>query len=237
LIGNGFRVGLAAGYSKSALNVEPRESLADSADYHLALYGGTRLGAIGLRAGAAYSRHDIQTNRIINFPGFSDVESAHYDANLTQIFGEAGYSVVFDILEIEPFARVVAVSLNTDGYSESSGPAALHASNDNNKDAFATLGVHVAKPILFSNNWMMITHATLGWQHAFGAALPRSIFSAGSSSQFSVAGAPMAIDALVVETGFEFAVAEDISLNVLYNGQFSRRSTDNGIRGQLALKF
>ena len=100
-----------------------------------------------------------------------------------------------------------------------------------------TLGAHAARSILFSNDWLMITRATLGWHHTFGDALPISMFSAGGSSQFSIAGVPIAIDALIVETGLEFAVAEHVNLNVLYNGQFSSRSTDSGILGQVALQF
>jgi outer membrane autotransporter protein len=237
LIDNRYRIGLAVGYSQSTLNVEQRKSLADSADYHIAVYGGTRLGAIGLRFGTAYSWHDIETRRTIVFPGFSDVEKAHYNANLVQIFGEGGYSAVFGQLEIEPFARMEAVNLNTDEYSESAGPAALHALNDDSKAAFLTLGAHAARPILFSNDWLIITHATLGWHHTFGDALPVSIFSAGGSSEFSIAGVPIAKDALIVETGLEFAVADDVNLNILYSGQFASRSTNNAIRGQMALQF
>lgn len=79
------------------------------------------MGRIGLRFGAAHTWHDIQTNRSIVFPGFSDVAKAAYGARTAQVFGEAGYALTFADLKFEPFARLAQVSLATDSFNGGGG--------------------------------------------------------------------------------------------------------------------
>ena len=58
-----WRMGLAGGYTQSSLDVNARLSSGSVDAYHLALYGGGQLGALGLRTGAAYSWDNIKTTR------------------------------------------------------------------------------------------------------------------------------------------------------------------------------
>ena len=74
------------------MNVGDRSSSGRIDSYHLAAYGGSQSGPLGLRAGAAYGWHDISTNRSIVFPGFSDTTKTNYDARTAQVFGEIGYA-------------------------------------------------------------------------------------------------------------------------------------------------
>lgn len=54
-VGDSARLGIAAGYGRSSFDVDARASSGASDDYHLALYGGTQWGALGLRLGAAHA--------------------------------------------------------------------------------------------------------------------------------------------------------------------------------------
>jgi outer membrane autotransporter protein len=68
-----WRVGGLAGYTRTNLDVDARNSNGSSDDYHVGAYGGTQIGALGFRAGAIYTWHDISTRRSAAFPGFSEV--------------------------------------------------------------------------------------------------------------------------------------------------------------------
>ncbi|HKU95072.1 MAG TPA: autotransporter domain-containing protein, partial [Vineibacter sp.] len=67
-----WTIGLATGYSRTTLDVDGRSSRASIDSYHLALYGGARFGALGVRVGAAHTWHSIDTTRGIAFGGFVD---------------------------------------------------------------------------------------------------------------------------------------------------------------------
>src|SRR3546814_4829199 len=61
-------------YSRSTFDLDGRMSTGSSDNYHVALYGGSQWGALGLRVGAAYSWHDIETARSVSLPGLSRSE-------------------------------------------------------------------------------------------------------------------------------------------------------------------
>ena len=56
-----WRLGAAAGYSQSSIKLDRQAGSADVDSYSLAVYGGGGLGPVALRAGAAWSWHDIDT--------------------------------------------------------------------------------------------------------------------------------------------------------------------------------
>jgi outer membrane autotransporter protein len=60
-----LRFGAVAGYSRSTFDVNSRFSSGESDNYHLGLYGGGQWGALGLRTGASYTWHDVETRRTV----------------------------------------------------------------------------------------------------------------------------------------------------------------------------
>src|SRR4029079_9629148 len=79
-VGGNSRLGVAAGYTASKNALDGRGS-ATVETGHVAGYGGWSFGALNLRAGGAYAFHSIDTDRIINFPGFFDRATARYDGS------------------------------------------------------------------------------------------------------------------------------------------------------------
>ncbi len=116
-----WRLGLAGGYTRSSIDLDARASSASIDNVHLALYGGGQFGPLGVRGGAAYTWHNIDTRRTIAFPGFFDATRADYDAHTAQAFGEIGYAVLWGRAAIEPFAAVAHVNLDTDPFRETGG--------------------------------------------------------------------------------------------------------------------
>ncbi len=124
-IGENSRLGFFGGYDNSSFKVNGRTTSATADTLHLGAYGGTEFGPLGVRAGASYAWHDIDTARSVAFTGFAENLSGSYTARTAQIFGEAGYRFDFAATSLEPFANISYVQLSSDGYSETGGSAGL----------------------------------------------------------------------------------------------------------------
>ncbi|OJA80062.1 autotransporter outer membrane beta-barrel domain-containing protein, partial [Burkholderia ubonensis] len=123
------RVGLAASVTHGSLDNDQASS-ASLNSYSVVLYGGAQFDALGVRGGAAYTWHRINADRHPSYAGFSDSNSARYDANTAQVFGEVGYAIPVGRFALEPFAGLAYVRLHTNAYTESGGAAALRTDAD-----------------------------------------------------------------------------------------------------------
>ena len=114
----GWRLGAIAGYSRNSFNASDRSSSGTSDNYHLGLYGGTQWpvasGKLGLRAGLAYTWHDIGTRR--GSPSMATpTAKSSYSAGTFQVFGDLGYRVDMGRVTVEPFVNLAYVNLGTGG--------------------------------------------------------------------------------------------------------------------------
>ncbi len=240
-------MGLAGGYTQSSLNVNARLSSGSVDAYHLALYGGGQLGALGLRTGAAYSWDDIKTERTITFAGgsccgsasvFSDQETASYMAGTAQVFGEAGYAMTLANVATEPFVGLAWVNLNSGGFSETGGAAALTAASRSFDTTFTTLGWRAASALGFVDGTAVTVHGALGWQHAFGDVTPAMALAFASNGvPFTIAGVPIADNSLIVDAGLDFAVTAAAKLGINYSGQLATDAQDHAVQGNLLVQF
>jgi len=78
----------------------------------------------------------------------------------------------------------------------------------------------------------------LGRRHALGDITPVAAlaFQAGSPA-FTLAGSPIARDALVTEAGLDLAVSANIFLGFSWSGQFADRSYNNTVKGNFGWRF
>jgi outer membrane autotransporter protein len=232
-----WRIGVATGYSHTVLSVPARGSTARVDSYHLAIYGGTRFGALGLSAGAAYAWHDVNTSRGIAFPGFADRTRDSYGARTAQVYGEAGYTVNLGPAAVEPFGNVAWVGLHTDRVRETGGSAALRGGSDSQQATFTTLGVRGQAGFDFAGGHRMMLQGMAGWRHTFGDVTPGAALALGGGPGFTVAGAPIARNALVLEAGVDVFLTETISAGVRYDGQIASSVRDHGFRANLTIRF
>nr|HAQ94540.1 autotransporter outer membrane beta-barrel domain-containing protein [Afipia sp.] len=206
--------------------------------FHLAAYGGGRLGDLAVRTGGAYSHHDISTTRTIAFPGFADMATAGYSASTAQVFGEAAYGVVRSWVNAEAFANLAYVSVRSDGFTETGGPAALRVAQVTTAATYSTLGLRAQAPIPAIGPWAMTARGSLGWQHAYDGATPVSLMSlAASPSPFAIAGVPIAADTLLVEAGLDALVHRNAILGILYTGRLAADASAHSVRANLAVRF
>lgn len=236
LVGD-WRVGVLAGYSHSRFDVENRAATGSSDNYHLGLYGGTKWGDIAFRTGAAYTWHDIDTNRAVAIPGLADSLGGNYSAGTFQTFGELGYGIEIDSnTHLEPFANFAHVSLHTDSFTEQGGAAALSANSGSTNITFTTLGLRGEHAMTLGTIDATL-RGMVGWQHAFGDTTPDSIHAFSAGNAFSIAGAPIARDSAVIEAGLDLNLTPEATFGLSYTGQIASDAYDHGFKANLAVRF
>jgi len=232
-VGADWRIGGALGYTDSSTKVRDRaSSKADVDSYSAALYGGKSWnrsnGKIEFLAGAAYTRHDIDTRRSVNLGG-SQTLKADYHGQSVQAFTELGYAYsVGTDTQVGPYVGIAWLDQHTDGFSESGGAAALRGASRTDTTVTTTLGVRGKTFFELAGAKTHLT-AGLGWRHANGDIDPRRsvAFITGAGSAFTVAGAPLAKDAAAVNVGMGIALGKRATMGLSYNGQFGDGLTDN----------
>ncbi|MEG6507788.1 autotransporter domain-containing protein [Methyloligella sp. 2.7D] len=234
----GWRAGLAGGYSHASLDAAARASTASVDAYHLLVYGGGEIGRIALRAGGAWSWQKIDTNRAVAFPGFFEKEKSSYDGNQAQAFGELAYRLLPGRgVSAEPFAGLAYVHQETDGFTESGRIASLTGSGYSEDVTYSSLGLRAGLEmdmlgIRFS------PRASLAWLHAFdrpdtGLALA---FASGGTG-FDIQGVPIAQDSALIEAGLDIALSAAATLSLSYEGQLASDGDEHGIEGRARWKF
>lgn len=80
-------------------------------------------------------------------------------------------------------------------------------------------------------------YAMAGWRHAFGDLDPTTTMAFHDSASFTVAGAPLAQDAAVMQFGVDMRLTESASVGVAYNGQFGGGNQQNAGTINVAWRF
>ncbi|HEY8065140.1 MAG TPA: autotransporter domain-containing protein [Methylosinus sp.] len=237
------RLGGAAGGGHSAARVDARASSGDMESAHVAVYGDTRAGDLGLRVGGAYSHHDVTTMRRIAFRGFADAPHADYGAHTAQAFGEASYRGLFrgfwPLLEgAETFAGVAHVRVASDGFRESGGSAALTVAGAQTATTFSSIGVRARTSAWTIGAAAVSARASVAWSHAFDRIVPTTGMSLvpGSAPVF-VAGAPLAVDALLIEAGLDAAVAPNALASLVYSSRLASGAEAHALIGRFLWQF
>jgi outer membrane autotransporter protein len=127
------------------------------------------------------------------------------------------------------------VNVQTDGFSETGGAAALSAHGSGAGVTFTTVGLRSSGAFKLGGVAGTVT-GTLQ-RHAFGDTVPLATMCFNGGAPFTVAGAPIAKDALMFDAGVDFAVIPNGKLGFSYGGQIADGTNDQFIKGNLALGF
>ena len=195
-------------------------------------------GALGLRVGAAYTWHAIDTGRSVAFSRVLPTRPSPVSmyAGTAQVFGDLGYRIDAGNFSFEPFAGLAYVNLRTDGFSEAGGAAALSAASQSTAVTFSTLGLRASEKIDVSGV-TLTARGTLGWRHAYGQDTPVSTLALAGGSPFTVAGVPIARDSLLIDAGLDMALSRTITVGLSYSGQIASHARDHGLNANLNWKF
>lgn len=236
---NGWRVGVLGGAGRNDLSVVTRGSKGDTRDHYLGAYVGQEWRNFGLRAGATRGWHDVSSERTISLPGVQDRPRADYDASSTQVFVEGGYGFAAGAWGFEPYAQLAHVRVDTDGFQERGGAAALTAASSEQRINLSTVGLRFnvdLKSAQQSESWLSL-RGGVGRRHASGDLTPVSSASWASGSVFTVHGAPVAEDSTLVEVGLGARTSANSLLELGYSGQLADEVRDHAVSARFSVKF
>lgn len=231
-----WRLGVLGGYSKTRLDSGADEGTLDS--WHAGLYALRQSGPLALRLGAAYSRHDGDSKRRIEFERFSERPKGDYDADSQQAFVELGYNLGSGRLNVEPFANLGYHRYHRDSYREKGGIAALDVDGQSQDNFSSTFGVRLAHLSQLDNGISLTPRASLGWRHVYGGvdSEVRQAFVSGGSA-FSVEGTALDRDSLMLEAGVGIGLSARHSLNLGYSGELGSDSRNQALTAQWQMMF
>ncbi|ALM84316.1 autotransporter domain-containing protein [Bordetella sp. N] len=223
-IGNGWRMGGALGFTDSRLSVANLASSANISSYSAILYGGKVLpagpGAVHLMLGAAYTWHDVRTRRRVTGGGLDQQLRGNYSADTAQLFTEAGYAVpVTPDLTVQPYAGLSQTKNQRRSFDERGGSAALSGKRQRSDTTTVSLGVRATQDIDLGRHKGQLSGA-LGWRRNSGDLRTKASMSFDTGDNFTVTGAPVARDTMLVETGVKVQVGKSTAMRVDYAGQF-----------------
>lgn len=233
---DGARFGLLAGYSRATYDTDGRNATGSSDNYTLGSYGGTQLGALGIRVGTTYTWSDVSTQRNVAFTGFADRLSGAYDAGVFQAFGDVGYRIDVGSAQLEPFAGLAYARVHSEGFTERGGLSALTASSGHDDVTYSTLGLRGANDFTLGNRTLTVS-GSVAWRHAWGDTDLGSTLNFAGSNAFGISGLPIVKDAAVIEAGLSTKVQTNVSLRLAYTGQLASRARSNGVRATLNVAF
>jgi outer membrane autotransporter protein len=232
-----WRLGLLGGYSRADMDAGNGAS-GDIDSLHIGAYALHQRGPLALRLGAAYSRHDGQSKRRVDFNGFSDAPRGDYDADSQQAFAELGYQLTHGRLLAEPFANLGYQRYSRDAYREKGGAAALQVESQEQDNLSSTFGVRVAHLGQLANGMSVTPRLSLGWRHTFGdldSSTQQALLSGGSA--FSASGSALDRNSLLLEAGVDVGISATQSLGLGYSGELGNNAQNHGLIAQWQLGF
>ncbi len=235
-----WSVGLLLGNGRTDIQqAQGRAAKARVNGRHVAVHAGSQWGGLGLRAGAGYSAHEIDTTRQVAFAGYVDGLTASYTATTLQAFVEAGYRLGDTAAGLEPYLQLASVNVAVGDVREKGQAAALHGTVDDTTTTVATAGVRFNKGLVASfqqDAWLNVVGG-LGYRRAFGDLAGRAQLAFDGGDRFAVRGAPVADGAVVAELGLSAWLSPRQQLELGYNGQFGRDRREHALNARWSLRF
>ncbi len=234
----GWLVGGAFQYGNTTFKADDRNSRADVDSFSLGLYAGRDLamdlGVLRFNLGAAYSYHDIDSERSLNHPLLGQKLEADYKAHTFQGVGDIGFAFFVNRLEIEPYLRLGVHSVRTRGFRERGGDAALDADGETTTNVSQTFGVRTTLPL----NERVSVQAGAGWLHTYGTKESRNHyrFTSGGGG-FAIHGVSVPRNAAKLQLGVDINLTSRADLYVGYDGYLGSGTGNHAGRVALQLNF
>jgi autotransporter-associated beta strand protein len=244
-VGEGGRVGLAAGYLESDLSADALASQASIDSTFVGLYGSQTSGALRLRAGGFYTSNQVDTHRGVFFPGFADLDHASASGDTLQGFAELGWRMPLPGATassgaaswVEPYLGAVAIRVDTGSFTEQGGASALQGAAGGYDQQAGILGARANT--IVSSDGSLIVHGETGWRHVFGTVSPgqRIGFVSAQGQTFNVVGSTTDRDSLMLAAGLDWKPTPLTSVGMLYSGSLGQHNVDNTLTGRVAIDF
>ena len=172
-------------------------------------------------------------------PGcFSDRLKGNYDANTQQAFAELAVNVGRHNATLEPFASLGYERYQRDTYTEKGGAAALKVHGQTQNNLSSTFGLRAAKTNALDNGMQLTPRFSASWKHTYGDVTSdtRQQLATGGRN-YTVSGAPLDRDSLLVDAGLDLGLSAKHTLGVGMNGEIGTDSRNHGVMGQWRMAF
>lgn len=229
-------VGFAFGYSYTDFDADSVSSSGSVSSYTFGVYAEKQYSALDVLLGASYAMHNVETDRDIDFADFSDNADGDYDASTSQVFGEVSYAFKAGKGTVAPFFSSAYVMLDTDGFTEDGGEAALKVKSSDEDSLLTALGVRADGSYMLGTVQMK-PFASIAWQHRYDDGADESKLAFADGSSFSAYGVSYTRDTAVLKLGVSNGLTENTELDFAYSGQFSEDVNDQSLRANLNIKF
>jgi outer membrane autotransporter protein len=227
-----WMAGALAGVSRSELQADDGGD-SDVDSYHLAAYATTRYYQLGFKLGAAYSWHELDSQRRSagqRLRGDSQAAS-------TQLFGEASYPLDFREFTLEPFAGLAYVHLDADSLRETGGADALQLSGEQQDGAYLTLGWRLASAWRVRER-RLVGRASLAARHGFlDDRATAQAWQPATGRSFELSGREFERDQLRLDLSLDYQLSEQLYLGLTYAGQYADDARDNQLGARFSLQF
>ncbi|WP_439632692.1 autotransporter-associated beta strand repeat-containing protein [Glycocaulis sp.] len=217
------RIGVMAGFGENSFSLTGRGASGSTESRSLGVYAGGQFAGFGLSAGAIYGWHDLTTRRAIIFPGFDEYMRSSHSADSVQVFGEARLA---GPAGLEPFLSLAHVRLDTGGFGEAGGAAALAIDSETRQMTQGTLGTRL------SHDWQtggtnVRFDGSLGWRRVFSG---HRQFVSGDLSGAPVYFEGNGVDreAAAIEAGITIEPMNRMSLELGYAGEIGSNARNHG---------
>jgi outer membrane autotransporter protein len=236
-----WRLGAFYAHTDNTYRVSARTgSRAEADTSYFGLYGMARLGDFRLSGGAALLTGSQDTTRgAETLLGLSGAMRGSYDLDGAQAFMEAAYAMRIGRFAVEPFAGLAWTRVGAGRVAETGVAASnLTGAARSAEQVWSTLGLRVETSLTLGGGMVLTPRAEIGWQHAYGRTAPLTTLAfASGGNPFTIAGAPMARDAIVGELGADLRITENLRGMVSYLGATGSGVDQHAIRLGLALTF
>jgi outer membrane autotransporter protein len=229
--GGGFFGGGAFRFADKRLKVNGISSSSDIQSLGIALYAGKDFGSVRIMAAGEINRHDIDSERL-TFGNNPQKLTAGYNAwSYILSAGISWLLPVSESLDLEPYALYSWHNIKTDGFVETGGSAAI----TNGGESFDRSSTSVGLRADIHAGSMLTINLEAGWRHMFGKNTPESTFAfAEGSSSFTIAGAPLNRNELLVGAGVTANLSERTAIKLNYSGNVGKHALSHS--GEVTFK-
>ncbi len=232
-------VGAFGGWERGEVYTDSQMANSDVESWHGGIYGSYMPGtAWRFSGGLSGSFHQMDTTRHIAFSSFNDTAKGETEGFTASGYAEAGYTIDYNDVALEPFAGISLTHTTIGDYREKEGGAAnLDIDSVSQTTPSHTIGVRAAKAITVGDVDMTV-RGKLGWDHNYGDLSSTSTMSfAAGNTPFNVNGSELARDSAVVGLGLETLFTDQTKAYVTYDGSFAPDDRNNSLTLGVKIKF
>lgn len=232
------QIGVEGGFDNSTLRAPARSSSARLTGGHVGGYGSVDLMPVTLRSGFLVGWNTAKTTRSVAFTGVSDTNTSTQNGDTLQFFGEASYFIPVSDYSISPFFGVSWAQAHLDGFSEAGGITALSGNQASPNQTMFSFGADITGKLPFSGAVMLVPSVRLAWQQSLNnSPVGRNVTLIGTGKSFTVLGAPLDRDSLLVDAALGFDLGHSANIRFGYSGSYSTIAVSHSINGTLSWSF